>query len=440
MKHSSAAWAAVSILLLASSAATAQQTDTRTGLDAIDLFDLAAKNTREKRFAVADRLYDALAENSDPEVRAEARFRKGQSLVARGRLRDAAVLYRRLLDEKPKAARVRLELAQILTRLGDNANAQRELRQAQAIGLPPDIAAQVNQASRSLHMPRRTGASFDISIAPDTNINRATQARILDTVIAPLDLSADARAQSGTGVKLFGQGFANIALTDQFDVVFRANALASLYRSAVFNDMSLAVLGGVEWHLPADRVTLAGNATKRWFGGRTYADSRSLSLDWHHQLGQQAQLTTSLSVGRAQFPGNNLQNGKLIDGSIVIEKALGARSGVAFGVTATRQTAADPSYASTTFGPTAYAWREVGQTTLFLATTSRRLTGDARNFLFLEKRREWLATFRAGATFRQLSFFGLSPILRVGLERNKSSIAIYDYHRKFAELGITRSF
>ncbi len=412
----------------------------RLGLDAVQLFDLANDCVVEGRFADALILYDALASNPDLEIRTEARFRKGQLLANLGRTREAATTYRRLLDEKPNAAGVRLELAALLEKLGDEPGARRELRQAQSANLPPDVAAQVAQFARSLRSPERIGASIDVSLAPDTNVNRATQSRTLDTVIAPLDLSADARAKSGTGLKLFGQGFAKIALADRLDFVLRASALSSLYRSSEFNDVSLSLLGGIEWRLPRDRLTGALNVTRRWYGGQTYSDSRSVSIDWQHPLGTISQLNVTASVGRVRFPINNLQNGMLEESSIIVERALGARSGVAIGLSAVRQDAADPSYAYFALGPTAYGWREIGRTTVFLTTTSRRLIADARNFLFLDKRREWLVTYRAGATLRQISLAGLSPVFRVGLERNRSTIAIYDYRRTFAEVGLTRNF
>lgn len=410
------------------------------GLNAVDLFEMAAKAADGGRVREAIALYDGLTADPDAEVRAEARFRKGKLLTALGRYREAAVTYRRLLDEKPRAAKVRLELAQVLAKLGNEPGALRELLQAQAIGLPADIAAQITQLSGAFRSPQRAGGSIDVALAPDSNINRATQLRTLDTVIAPLNLSADARQTSGTGIKMFGQAFAKQGVTDRLDLVFRANGLASIYRESRFNDISASILAGLEWRLPHDRLTVAFSGTRRWYGSEIYADSRSFGLDWLHPLKSQAQLSTSISIGRVHFPSNPLQDGDLFDASMTVEKALGARSGVAFGISATRQTAADGSYAYTALGPTAYAWRDAGRATFFVASTSRRLVGDARNFLFLDKRREWLTTFRVGGTFRQFTVAGLSPIIRVGFERNSSSIALYDYRRKFAEVGLTRSF
>jgi len=93
-------------------------------------------------FALAERAYRALATNPSPELRAEARFRLGMMLADRmGRPRDAAVEFRRILDEKPDAVRVRLELARIQAKLGRLGDARRELRAAEAAGLPPRLNA-----------------------------------------------------------------------------------------------------------------------------------------------------------------------------------------------------------------------------------------------------------------------------------------------------------
>jgi hypothetical protein len=36
--------------------------------------------------------------------------------------------------------------------------------------------------------------------------------------------------------------------------------------------------------------------------------------------------------------------------------------------------------------------------------------------------------------------FGFSPLVRFTMERNKSSIELYDYTRRRVEVGVTRAF
>src|SRR4051812_16673857 len=64
-------------------------------------------------------LYKALETDSDPDIRAEARFRRAKLLLNAKRNEEAATLLRRLLDDKPDATIARLELAHALQLLGD---------------------------------------------------------------------------------------------------------------------------------------------------------------------------------------------------------------------------------------------------------------------------------------------------------------------------------
>jgi hypothetical protein len=70
----------------------------------------------------------------------------------------------------------------------------------------------------------------------------------------------------------------------------------------------------------------------------------------------------------------------------------------------------------------------------------RRTEGDARLFLFPDRRREWLVQASAGATLRQLSWKGFAPLVRATFERNASSVGLYDYRRFAGEIGIVRAF
>lgn len=410
------------------------------GLDAVDLFDMADEARAASRVDDAVVLYDALSRDPDAEIRAEARFRKGLMLADAGRLADAALSFRALLDEKPDSIPARLELARMLALIGDEAAARRELRQVQAAGLPPDVAATVDQFARALRSPKRIGGSVEFGILPDSNINRATSARTLDTVIAPLTLDDDARAKSGLGAKLGGQAFARIALRPDLAVLPRVAGSADLYGGGAFDDISGSALIGLEWQRTRSRWSPSFGQTWRWYGGEAYARTLTASLDWLRILGPRSQLVVSASAGRANYLRNDLQDGGLFDLNASVERALDARSGAAVTLSANRQTARDPGYATVSGGITLLTWREVAGSTLFASTSIRRTEGDARLFLFPERRREWLLSARAGATVRPLAVAGFAPVVRVSFERNSSTVGIYDYRRIAGEFGVVRAF
>ena len=122
--------------------AGATQQSVRVSAEQLLAFADQARATRD--FAAAETAYRALAGDPDIELRTEARFRLAIMFADDlGRHRDAAVLFREILDEKPGATRVRVELARMQAMLGDLRAAERELRSAQAAGLPPEVEQQV---------------------------------------------------------------------------------------------------------------------------------------------------------------------------------------------------------------------------------------------------------------------------------------------------------
>ncbi len=410
------------------------------GLSAADVFRLADQARANGRIDDAERFYEALAGDPDADIRAEARFRKGQMMASAGRYREAAVAYRALLDEKPDATPVRLELARVLAALGDESAARRELRQARTAGLPPDVAVIVDQFSNALRSSKPLGGSLELAFAPDSNINRATAVRTLDTIVAPLTLSDDARQQSGLGARVATQGYARLPVADTLSLVPRLSGRGDIYRQSQFNDISGSALIGLEWRSGRDRLNPSIGQTWRWYGGDLYARTRSLAVDWIHPMGSKAQLTMQGSAAQARYRRNPLQNGGLYSGTLTYERALGAQSGAALTINATRQTARDPGYATRAGGLTLLGWRSLGRTTLFLSAGAQRLVGDERLFLFPEKRREWLYQVNGGITFRQLRVNSFAPVLRIGYERNRSSVELYDYRRLSAQIGVTRAF
>jgi outer membrane protein len=425
--------------LLATAAPAAAQA-VYSGLNTGQMLSLGDHARDLGRVDEAVRLYDALSGDPDLEIRTEARFRKGMTLAQAGRFREAAVAFRTLLDEKPDATRVRLELGRVLMALGDEAGARRALRQAQAAGLPQDVRVVVDQFAAALISRQPWGGSFSIALAPDTNINRATSAKQLDTVIAPLNLDEAAREQSGLGFKAGGQVYARKVIAPRMALLAQASASATLYRESDFDDVLASVLVGPEIQWGADRWRPAVGVTGRWYGRIPYADTRTVQVNWLHSLGGKTQLVTDLSVSDAHYRLNELQDGRITQLALSLEHAFSARSGGALSLDAGRQTARDPGYATTSGGVGLLAWREVGRLTLIGSASYSRLDSDDRLFPYTDARQDDLARLAAGIHFRQLKVRDFAPVVRLVHERNRSTVGIYDYRRNALEVGLDRVF
>ena len=275
---------------------------------------------------------------------------------------------------------------------------------------------------------------------PDSNVNRATDAATLDTVLAPLQLSRDAREQAGVGARIGSQVYARVPVAPNLSLVPRVSGQGEFYRQGRFNDVSASALVGLEWSLGRDRLRPSIGGTQRWYGGSPYARTATAAIDWQHPLGSKAQLTTSATIADTAYRGNHLQDGLLLNGAVAYERAFSPRTGGSITLSATRQTAKDPGYATASGAANLLGWHEFGRTTVYATAGLRRLEGDARLFLFPERRKDWNYSLGLGATFRRLQIHGFAPIVRLDWERNRSTVGIYDYSRKAATIGLTRAF
>ena len=405
------------------------------------MLDLAEEMTRRGKTNDAEIILELLARDADPNIRNEARFRRSKLLEGEGKTTAAALLLRAILDERPDAVPVRLRLAQLLDRMGDKDAAWREMRAVQASGLPPAVARLVDRYSEALRAARPAGASFEIALAPDSNINRATRSNTLGTIFGDFDVDQESKAKSGTGLSLRGQAYRRIALGESdHDVLFRLSGFADLYRKAQFNDIALDFAAGPELQLGRNRINVEAGATQRWFGQKPFMRSARLGATWTRPLGSRTQLRLNGTATLIDNQLNNLQDGKAWSGRIELERALTATTGIALSGSLDRQALKDPGYATTGWRAGVLGWHDMGRMTLTAGFDYGRLHADERLLLFPDKRADRYSRISLGATFRQLQFRGFAPVARFSIERNRSTIEFYDYRRVRTEMGVVRAF
>jgi outer membrane protein len=410
-------------------------------LTASQMFALAELASAKGDLATVGAIYAALQQNPDPDVRAEARFRQAKQFMQQSRNREAAVLLRRVLDDKPQAAGVRLQLAQLLQVLGDADAALRELRAAQASGLPPAVARMVDRYSEALRATRPTGTSFELAIAPDSNINRATRADTLGTIVGDFKIDQNTKAKSGIGLSVRGQAYRRFDLGGtNNNLLVRVSGYGDLYLKSSFNDIAADIAAGPEFEVGRNRINLELGATQRWFGQKPFIRSVRVGATLTRPLGSQRQIRLKGSAALVDNSFNDLQDGKAFSGEVALEQALSSTVGIAVNLGADRQALRDPGYSTTGWHAGLIAWKDVGRATLTAGADISRLQADERLVLFPNKRMDHYSKLTIGAVFRQLSFRGFAPVARFTIERNRSSIEFYDYKRTRSELAIVRAF
>ncbi|MGN6357152.1 MAG: surface lipoprotein assembly modifier [Novosphingobium sp.] len=410
-------------------------------LSPAELFAFADAARDAGDFAAAETAYRALATNPDIELRTEARFRLALMLADMlHKFREAGVELRKILDEKPRAARVRIELARMHAQLGHAGSAERELRAAEAEGLPPEVQQMVRFYANALSARRPFGGSVELAIAPDSNINRATKSDTLGTVIGDFTLDDAAKARSGVGLALRAQTYGRVPLGRTVNLLARLSGNADIYRRHDFDDYFLGLQVGPEVTSGADRIALSVGPGWRWYGTDPYTASWSGNAAWQHPLGKRTQLRIDGGVVRTDNKRNDLQDSTLWSFSAGLDRAFGARFGGGLQLYGARDAARDPGYSTATGGVSTYLYREFGHTTAVLSLGYSHLEADERLALYPERRRDNRLSASLSATFRQVRIGTIAPLARVKWERNVSTIELYDYQRIAFELGLTTAF
>jgi len=404
------------------------------------MFALAEQASQSGDAAMAETIYRTMFVDRSPDVRLEARFRLAMLESKRGHLSRAALLLREVIDARPDAGRARLELAGLLDKMGDKEGAWRQVRAIHAAGLPPQVARLIDRYSEALRAQKPFGASFEVALAPDSNINRATRSDTLGTIFGDFAVEEEGKAKSGTGVSLRGQTYRRLAIGGDASLLMRLSGFADLYKAKRFNDIAADVAVGPELNLGRNRLQVELGATQRWYGQKSFMRSARIAATLSHPIGGRTLVRLSGSAALLDNQLNDLQDGKAFSGQVGIERALSPTTGVAASFGVDRQSLKDPGYSTTGWRGGLNAWRDLGRMTLTLGAELGRLHADERLMLFPHKRADRFSRFSVGATFRQMQFQGFAPVLRFSVERNRSSVEFYDYRRTRTEVGVVRAF
>jgi hypothetical protein len=420
-----------------SEACIAEQGCVRTS--AAQLFALADKLYQDGDLAGAAEVLQVLTQDKHPELRAEARFRLAAVKEKLGDLEGAAQALRELLGEQPDANPARLELARILTLLGRTTEARAELARAEAVGLPPEVEQNVRRFASGLRSARKRGLTVELTVGPDSNVNRSTSSLFVDTIIAPFELDADARQQKALGYSTSLRGYSRDRL-GRVNLLSNAALRADLSDKPRFNDIQLALDSGPELIVRRARVRPAALYERRWFGGDLYSSGVGGVVELLAPLGLRTQLGLSGSLVHQRIAKNSGQDGW--------RSALNADLTHAFasGVTARatlRYAALDAPINPERLrqaGAGLLLAREWQPLTLFGEADYTRTDGIEPLFLFGSTRHDRRWDFIAGVIFNRGRIGGFSPLLRVTHSNSDANIAIYEYRRTRLDIGVTRSF
>lgn len=362
---------------------------------------------------------------------------------------EAILAFQRVLAKNPNSAEARAEIARVYALSGDVDTARAQFDTVLQDPTLPDPVRQrftrmVSDYDRQISGGGSDVTGFlDLSGGYDSNVNTATdltQITIpLFAVFGPGALGPGSRASDDGFYEIQG-GVSGVSAIARQDRVF-ASVLGSYRGNADvggFDQGSATGTAGVA-HSFANRDTLSVSlqAQQFWLGGSSYRQAYGSIVQYTHLLDGGRALSVSGQAFRFNFDGQPLLDaGRLALAVSYAERNLVAT--VSGGKEETIRQAGD-AQSNSFFDISVGIEKPLSAKMAFVGGIAGNLRRyDAQDILFLTKRHDERVDVSAGVKYLVADHIYVRP--RVTYTRNFSNIALYDYDRWTASVGVRFEF
>jgi outer membrane protein len=412
------------------------------GLSARELIAVSEDMIAYKKYAEARQVLAAL--DSNPQVSIQRNFLQGYIARQTGDKKTAIKKFRAVLVEKPDETRVRVELARTLYENGSPAAADYHFKLAQrdTDNVPPDIQRAISRYRQQIRAQKGWSFSTSFGIAPDTNINSATNNTVVDIFGLPFALNDTARSKTGVGQTVGAQGQARLKLSPVYDLDIIGAANFTNYKGSQFDDIGATFsIGPARQIGQRARVGIGATYSQRWFGGDVLNRGYGVRLTGDYRFTDASDLSAELSVRKINSLMNDEYDGSQLAVAVSYQQAFARQITASFGTTIQRNKLADAGYSNWDMGLFAGLGAELpwGINAGLSAQVSNSLY-DATDRLFFKTRKDLRINGRAYVGLRSLRVMGFSPSVEYTYQMNNSNISLYDYDRHRVEFAVARYF
>ena len=410
-----------------------------------------------QRFAEALEILKPLALQDRPDL-TDVRFLLGLA-ASRGaqdrgvkdeeriKLLDLAIAaFRTILIKRPDLVRVRLELGLAFFLKEDDSLARRHFEQA-LVGKPPAaLAVNVNQFLRIIRARRRWTGYFGFSLAPDTNINAASNAANVYIRGLPPLRRTSGLVSSGIGVVGWGGAEYQYPLADFWRLRTGFNVNHREYPGNQFDQTFLGSYAGPRWLFSRNtEMSLLATVNQRWWGNSPFNYDFGARLEVEHRVYAGFRLS-----GRAAWQDRTNQQQKVLEGQLMVF-SLSANYVLFPTVQINGLLGFQQQNALAHWWDSQGYWGRVGTD---VALPWGFTVGLSAEFRWTEFEAGWPLPFRPdgsarrdrtrvlGATLlnRALTVYGFSPQIAFSNQVRESNAQLLDFKRNLVELRWVRQF
>ena len=361
-------------------------------------------------------------------------------------LDEAITAFRSILIRRPDLVRVRLELG-LAFYFKQQDNLAREHFERALVGRPPEaLVENVTRLLKVIRARRRWDAWFGFSIAPDTNINAASDAEFIYIQGLPFRRGTQGRASTGIGLVGWGGGEYQFPLAERWRLRSGLNVNHREYKGSRWDQTFLSGYVGPRWLITRDtEMSLLATASQRWWGGS------SLNYDYGARLEVEHRVFAGLRLsGRALWSDRKFQQQKFLEGPLMVF-SLGAR----YVLFPTVQVHALVGYQQQDAVSRAWSsdgyWTRAGTVvalpwgfTVGLSAEFRWTEFEPGWFPFIPDnsapREDQTRILQATLLNRGITVFGFSPQIAFSNQVRTSNAQLWDFKRNLVEMRWVRQF
>ena len=360
-------------------------------------------------------------------------------------LNVAIAAFRSILITQPDLVRVRLELGLAFYLKQDDALAQEHFERA-LVGRPPrELVANVTRFLTIMRARRRWRGYFGFSLAPDTNINAASDAQVLYINGLPFRRGAVGQASSDIGIVGWGGGEYQYPLAERWRLRTGFDVNHREYKGGLFDQTFLAAHVGPRWLIsPTTEMSLLASTSQRWFGGSPFNYDVGARFEVLHRV-----FAGLLLNGRATWQDRSYQQQRFLEGTLMVFSLGGnyvlfptvqvnALMGFQQQDTALRRWS-NMGYWGRVGTNVALPWGfTVGLSAEFRQTDYE--SGWAPFVPDNSARRDTTRILGATLLNRGLTVFGFSPQIAFSNQVRESNAQLFDFKRNLVEMRWVRQF
>jgi outer membrane protein len=371
----------------------------------------------------------------------EYEFLRGRVAFAEARYADAIAAFTGILYRRPNLTRVRLELARTYFAAHDLNRSEEQFELVLGSKLPGEASDNILGFLSEIEDQRLWRINFNIAIAPDTNINTATDSETVDIFGLPFSLSDEARASSGVGVQVQAGYEYRPYIIGQSRLNLATNIQRTEYNGANFDDTIISTHFGSRLRFGKTHYDLNWAAFRRWFGTRGFNSGIGGNMDITHRLSPRLLGRLSVVSQVVNYDQNPGQNGTVASVELGASYWLSTTGTIrgSFGVN--YDFAVEDAFENTAYRiDGAYTHQAPIALTLTFGASAVLRQFDGINPTFLKRRSDQLYALRFHVVKRDIRIFGLSPYVSYSFTRSSSNIALFEYSRHRAQFGFMRLF